>query len=142
MLKVNDATIAHLESRYPGISEQTDPPQVTTSATHANGSSRKAAALMALIWRQWCHYRAKEQDRLGGAALEAGDVVAALLHLRAAVRLDCNIQLRLERAEIYERGARLWRESAEVRDEIRRREGLAWKPGQWLYELRSSRVIG
>ena len=90
---------------------------------------------MALIWRQSCYYGAKEQDRLGVAALEAGDVVAALLHLRAAVRLDCNIQLRLERAEVYERVARLWSESAEVRDEIRRREDIARKPGRWLYEL-------
>ena len=90
---------------------------------------------MALIWRQWCHYRAHDQHRLGVAALEADDVVGALLHLRAAVRLDCQSQLRAETTQVYERGAHLWCESAEVRDEIRRHEDLARKPGQWLYEV-------
>lgn len=93
---------------------------------------------MALIWRQWCYYRAQDQHRLGVAALEADDVVGSLLHLRAAVRLDCHIQLRPETAQVYERGTRLWGESAEVRDEIRRREDLARKPGRWLYELTPS----
>ena len=87
---------------------------------------------MAYIWRQWCDYRAKEQQRFGIAALEAGDVVEALLHLRAAVRLDAERQLRPETSDVYERAARLWRESAEVRDEIRRREEFARRPGQWL----------
>ena len=90
---------------------------------------------MALIWRQWCGNRANDQHRLGVSALETGDVVGGLLHLRAAVRFDPNVQLRPETSEVYERAARLWYERAEVRDEIRRREDLARKPGQWLYEV-------
>ncbi len=83
---------------------------------------------MSIYWRQWCSCRAQDQHRLGVAALEADDVVGALLHLRAAVRLDCQIQVRAATASVYERGARLWYSNAEVRDEIRRREDLARRP--------------
>ena len=93
---------------------------------------------MALIWRQWCSLPAQDQHRVGVAALEADDVVRALLHLRAAVRFDCHIQHRAATASVYEHGARLWYESAEVRDEIRRHEDLARKPGRWLYEVMPS----
>jgi hypothetical protein len=93
---------------------------------------------MAVYWRQGCHYQAQDQHGLGVEALAVDDVVRALLHLRAAVRLDCHIQHRAATASVYERGARLWYESADVRDEIRRREDLARKPGRWLYDLTPS----
>ena len=91
---------------------------------------------MAIYWRQRCSYRAQDQHRLGVAALEADNVVVALLHLRAAVGFDCHIQRRPGAAEVFERGARLWYESAAVRDEIRRREDLVRKLGQWLQRRR------
>lgn len=92
---------------------------------------------MGVLWWQWRCSRADEHQRLGVAALEEGDIVQALLHLRAAVRFDPYRLRRPETTDLYARGARLWLESADVRDGIRRREDAAREPGKWLFEVKS-----